>query len=171
MQRAKQVVLWGSLAAIVTALAATAVSALTILECKDKDGTVSFSDLCPPGSVKIGERRYAAIGGERNPDARYAPERPTITLYSVANCDACDLVRNVLDTRAVPYNEKNVADDAATQEELRTATGALNVPTVLIGTTPLSGYNRSALEAALNNAGYTAPASAEATQSPSPPAP
>ncbi len=131
-----------------------AVAVTTILECVEADGSVSFSDVCPPGSVKTGERRYSSSIGIGQDQMPYGAESPEITLYSVANCDACDLVRNVLNTRNVPYNEKNVAENVEHQDELRDAAGALNVPTVLIGENILSGYNRSAIEAALNQAGF-----------------
>ena len=144
---------------LLTALCAIAVccppaaAVTTILECVEADGSVTFSDVCLPGSVKKGERRYSSIGSGQV-QTPYGAESPEITLYSVANCDACDLVRNVLNTRNVPYNEKNVAENVEHQDELRDAAGALNVPTVLIGENILSGYNRSAIEAALNQAGF-----------------
>lgn len=140
----------------------TVTAATTVVECVAPDGTVSYNAFCPPGSTKQAERRYVPEPGAR----RNALDAvlPAITLFSIADCDACDLVRNVLDTRDVPYNEKNVADNQEHQTELLSVTGGtLSVPTVLIGENSLRGYNRSAIENALNQAGYPDPRDAKAS--------
>lgn len=136
------------------ALPLSSAQARTIVECVEQDGSIFFSDRCPPGTVKKTERRYS-IGGASTPTG--TPSRPPVTLYTVAQCDACDLVRNALQTQNVPYTEKDVAESLDNQTELKTASGALNVPTVVVGQNVVSGYNRSALDSALAQAGYPQP--------------
>ncbi|MCC6201738.1 MAG: glutaredoxin family protein [Gammaproteobacteria bacterium] len=145
--------------AVVILLAAcgdTTMAATTVVECFDRDGSVFFGSFCPPGSTKKAERRYKPELGANQNQAKHLPQ---VTLFSIAECDACDLVRNALDSREVPYNEKNVSDNKENQDELlRVTGGTLSVPTVLVGENSLRGYNRSAIDNALNQAGYPAPA-------------
>ena len=96
--------------------------------------------------------------------AEVAADNP-VFLYTVPNCDACDLVRNLLSTRGIPVNEKNVEDNSANQDELKAKTGGMSVPALVVGGSALSGYNRSAIDAALKQAGYPAPAATGAAAS------
>lgn len=149
------------------ALVAVNVSAaVTVVECVDDAGSTSFRDKCPPGSTKAGDKVLLGVAAKKLKSAREIAADNPIVLYSVPNCDACDLVRNGLTTRAAPFNEKNVQDDAAGQSELKGKTGNLTVPSVLIGATVLTGYNRSALDSALSQAGYPAPDAASPAGAP-----
>jgi glutaredoxin len=145
------------LLALALALAPPA-GAVTVLECVDADGTSSFRDKCPPGTTKKGEKQLLGVGGDDAPSIDELATTNPITLFSVPNCDACDLVRSRLDSRKLPYTEKNVQDDAALQEEMKAATGGLTVPAVTIGSKVLTGYSADALDGALDAAGYTAAA-------------
>lgn len=150
---------WAIVVAMLAAGSRFASAATTIVECIGRDGTTSYNAFCPPGSTKRAEHRYQPIHSAAGPSSA---DLPQVTLFSVADCDACDLVRNVLNTRDIPYSEKNVSDNKEFQDELRgVADGSLSVPTVLIGETSLRGYNRSAIENALNQAGYPTPAKEE----------
>ncbi len=125
-----------------------------IYECFDNQGNRSFSDVCPPGTTKKSEKilrteRTGATAGLET----VAKEYP-VTLYSVQACDACDLVRRHLQNRKIPFTEKDSAQDAAVQEQLKALVGQLTVPTVTIGKKVITGYNRFALEDALDGAGY-----------------
>jgi glutaredoxin len=83
--------------------------------------------------------------------------RYPVTLYTVTDCDACDLVRMQLQNRDVPYTEKDSATDVEVQTELKAKAGTLSVPTVTIGNQVLSGYNKMALDNALDEVGYLSP--------------
>ncbi len=146
----------------------TASAAVTVLECVDDTGQVSYRDKCPPGSTKAGDKVLLGVSAKKARSASEIAADNPVVVYSVPNCDPCDLVRNVLTTRGVPFNEKNVQDDAVVQTELKGRTGDLNVPAVLIGATVLTGYNRAALDSALSQAGYPAP-DATASTGPKPP--
>lgn len=144
-------VLMFSLAAI------TASAAVTVLECVDDAGNASFRDKCPPGSTKAGDKVLLGVSSNKAKSAKEIAAANPVVVYSVPNCDPCDLVRNVLSTRGVPFSEKNVQDDAAIQTELKGKAGDLTVPAVLVGATVLTGYNRAALDSALSQAGYPIP--------------
>lgn len=148
--------------------ALTAWGAVTVVECVDAGGNTSFRDKCPPGTTKAGDKILLGVSPSKAKSTREIAADNPVVLYSVPNCDACDLVRNALSTRRVPFNEKNVQDDAASQNELKSKTGNLTVPSVLIGATVLTGYNRSALDSAFNQAGYPAPDAAAVPGTPPP---
>ena len=63
-------------------------------------------------------------------------------------------MRNLLNTRNLPFTEKNVQDNAEMQEELKAVTGGLTVPATKIGSNIFTGYSRSAIDNALEQAGY-----------------
>ncbi|MBX9608890.1 MAG: glutaredoxin family protein [Gammaproteobacteria bacterium] len=137
--------------------AAPVFAAITVSECVDAEGRSSFSDRCPAGTTKKGDRTIRGVSVTKPKTvADIAADNPVL-LYTVPNCDACDLVRAALNSRGVPVTEKNVQDNAANQDELKTRTGNMTVPTMTVGTAVLTGYNRSAIDNALNQAGYPPP--------------
>lgn len=146
-------------------------AAVTVVECVDAKGDTSFRDKCPPGTTKASDKVLLGVSSNKAKSIKEIAAANPVVLYSVPSCDACDLVRNALNSRRAPFNEKNVQDDASSQSELKDKTGDLTVPSVLIGTTVLSGYNRSALESALNQAGYPAPDAPSAPGTTPPPVP
>lgn len=153
--------------ALVAALPATAV---TVVSCKDRDGSTFFADRCPPGSTKMGEKEVRS-GPQRDAEAALAEVVKTnpVVLFVVPDCDACDLVRQQLKSRNVPFTEKDVGpDNAENQEALKTVgNGNMTVPTVAVGTRTFTGYSRAALDLGLDEAGYPT----RATAAPAPAAP
>lgn len=129
-------------------------AAVTVIECVDPSGNSSFADKCPPGTTKKGEVKIRGFGGSDEASLDEIAAANPITFYSVPDCDACDLVRNLLNTRNLPFTEKNVQDNAEMQEELKAVTGRLTVPTTKIGSNISTGYSRSAIDNALEQAGY-----------------
>ncbi len=141
-------------------------AAVTVVECVDADGHSSFRDKCPPGTTKSGDKKLLGVSANKTKTAAEIAASNPIFLYTVPNCDACDLVRNCLTNRGVPVNEKNVEENSANQDEMKSKTGNMTVPALVIGSTVLTGYNRSAIDSALNQAGYPAPAAPAAGTSP-----
>lgn len=143
-------------------------TAVTVVECRDTAGNVSFRDTCPPEMAKTGEKRVAGEKKGGPSIAEIAAKNP-VTLYSVPNCDACDLVRQRLESRGVPFSEKGVDNAADVQQELKAKTGSVTVPTVTIGAANVAGYDRTALDTTLEQAGFP-PANPPPSTSPTPPA-
>jgi glutaredoxin len=139
------------------ALAAAPVSAVTVVSCKDKDGSTFFADRCPPGTTRLGEKEVRS-GPRRDTGAELAEvaKAHPVVLYSVADCDACDLVRQLLKGRHVPYAEKDVGSDQIENQQALKAigNGSIIVPTVAIGAQTFTGYSRVALDLGLDEAGY-----------------
>lgn len=157
------------LAPIVLALLPWAAPGVTVVQCREADGSVSFADRCPAGSVKTAEREIRTGDDGRLSLAEIARANPVV-LYRTPACDACDVARQLLTKRGVPFTEKNVATDQAAQAELQGRVGSLTVPTVAVGDEALTGYSSAAIELALDEAGYPPTNPAVATTAAPPPA-
>ena len=136
-------------------------AAMTIVECVNKSGESTFSERCPPGSVKKGEKQLRGLTAKNDSEevsiADVAREHP-ITLFAVDDCVACGLVKNQLNAREIPFTEINVTGDQEKFKQLTAATGGpATVPTLTIDDKVLSGYNGASLNAALTAAGYPDP--------------
>lgn len=127
------------------------ISAVSIVECKDADGNHSFHKVCPPGSSQIGER---SIKLRTNSDNKTSNKNIQATLYLIPECEACDEIKEFLGSRNITITEKNVNENINLQTELTDLTGSLKVPTTVIGSEVLIGYNRSKFINALKEVGY-----------------
>lgn len=78
-----------------------------------------------------------------------------MTLYSVPVCDACDLVRHLLEKHGVPFTEKDASNEIVVQAEVKELAGQLSVPLLTIGDAVISGYTSSGITAELTKAGFT----------------
>lgn len=152
---------------IAPALVAPA-SAVTVSRCKDADGSYSYREHCPPDTLLVETQKITGA-------ARAAPtaslsevaKRSPVALYVLPNCDSCDLVRHLLESRKIPFTEHDVGTDPAEQEKLKALSSSLTVPAVAVGKEVVSGYNRAGIETALKSAGYAisdAPPAAESTR-------
>ncbi|MCP5201362.1 MAG: glutaredoxin family protein [Gammaproteobacteria bacterium] len=150
--------------AALLACASAAVLARTVVECIDADGNTSFRDSCPPGTSKKGEKDLGGVGPHTDPALGAAAVAYPIVLYAIPECDACDVLRHSLRSRGLPFKEYDVTDDPARQTELQDLTGGATVPTVVVGDNVISGYNRDALDAALQEAGYPLTAAGNVAQ-------
>lgn len=122
----------------------------------DKDGNVSYQDSPPPpgmGRVEEKNVRTRSSSGDSAIDAA-AAQAPVI-MYSSPKCAPCDIARAYLNKRNIPFTEKNASSDVKVQEELRQKTGgALQVPTIVIGSKVIGEYSQAWLESELDQAGY-----------------
>lgn len=140
----------------------------------DDHGNVFYQDQPPPGAVGTVEA-YAEdpelIDANDLDAASDAVNKYPVTLFSIPVCDACDLVRNMLQRHGVPFTEKDANDDPAVQNELIKLSGQLSVPLLSVGKKVIYGYNSVAIENELDKAGYlgneprTSEAEAEETAS------
>ena len=144
---------------LVSALAASAALAQsTVYRWVDKDGKVQFTDTPPPTDAKsVTERRMGGGGSdEQLPYAtQVAARRSPVTLYASDDCgDYCAQGRELLSKRGIPFAEKNPQKNPADAEALKAAIGALEVPVLMVGTTPVKGYGEESWQSALDQAGY-----------------
>jgi len=126
----------------------------------DKDGKVHYSDSPPPPTAEQVEQKNigagSTVGGDEMPYAtRVAAKNFPVTLY-VSDCgEACNLARQHLAKRGIPYTPKNPATNQADSEALKKLIGAPQVPVLVVGNaSPLKGYDQGSWDAALDAAGY-----------------
>jgi glutaredoxin len=159
-----------SIAGLVLALLAGPACAVTVFQCEDSQGNRTFERACPPGTKVVQEKDYQSSGEAPAPaeDLGPAPDLPPITVYLVPDCESCTQMKEFLDFRQIPYTTKDVKDNLDLQVELKTRSGDLRAPTVLVGEKAVVGFNRTALLGALQESGYIEAPAPEAA--PAPPA-
>ena len=123
----------------------------------DEQGNVFYQDQPPAeadGAVEAyGEDPELIAEAQKDPRTIAAETYP-VSLFSIPICDACDLVRNMLEKNSIPFTEKDVNDNPPVQEELMELAGQLSVPALAIGKKVIYGYNSLAIQDELTNAGY-----------------
>lgn len=147
---------WYWIAAVILGISASSSYGARVVECVDSQGDVSFRDHCPPGMTAKDQREYGRRGAaeSENNDLQAIAEANPITLYAVPDCEVCDVARNFLEKRGLPYTEKNVEASAEVQDELKEKAGQLAIPVIVIGERVIRGYDRLALGDAITSAGY-----------------
>ena len=123
-------------------------SAINVVECENERGEKSFRKSCPPGTIQITIKKIniGKSSRENNNSTIKA------TLYFIPDCDTCDQVREFLDMNGISFDEKNVRERIEIQEELNRISGGLVIPTTVIGTEIIVGYQRSKFKEVLAKA-------------------
>ncbi len=122
-----------------------------VVECEDEAGNRSFQKTCPPDSTMVGEKK---LNTGVSSDASSKSVDIKATIYLIPDCDTCDEVKEFLSSRNITITEKNVNENIELQNELTELTGALKVPTTVIGSEVMTGYSRSKFLSVLEAAGY-----------------
>jgi glutaredoxin len=146
---------------IATALAASGTAWAQAYRWIDKDGKVQFTDTPPPPGAKD-VRKTAAPAAPA--EAATSPQLPfeiarlqkdfPVTLYTSPSCkEGCDLARAALNKRGVPFKEVQIWN-AEGNEELKRVSGAVEVPTLLVGRSAQRGFEQGAFDLLLDSAGY-----------------
>lgn len=151
----KSIALLGTVGFLAGIMALNA-QAVTVYECVDGKGERFLADHCPPNTIRAGQIQVRVRSTKPTPEEAAAEQSP-VALFAVPVCDACDLVRNQLQKRGIPFVEKDPSNDGAIQTELKELAGSLTVPTITIGEKILTGYNKQALDESLDGAGYAKP--------------
>jgi glutaredoxin len=130
-------------------------AAVKIVECEDEQGNRSFQKTCPPDTSMVGEKKInTGLGSSKNKE-KSNNVNIQATLYSVTECDACEEVKDFLSSKGISITEKDVSVDVDLQKELTDLSGALKVPTTVIGKEILTGYNRNEFIRILKEAGHS----------------
>jgi glutaredoxin len=127
----------------------------------DKDGKIHYTQNPPPrdAAKSVQQRRLSpggpAEGSEQMPfEVRQAVANFPVTLFTTPDCThGCNEVRELLNNRGIPHREISVTDEASTKT-LKTMTGDIRVPVLLVGRSVEKGFEESALNNALDSAGY-----------------
>lgn len=121
----------------------------------DPDGNLVYTDRPPPAGTPVLEayERQTAVDPRQAALEQALADNPVV-LYTVPVCDACDLVRNLLDKQGIPYTEKNAEGDVEVQQEIKDMAGQLAVPVLGIGSKVITGYVGTLIRSELAEAGY-----------------
>lgn len=126
---------------------------------KDKSGKVHYGDQ-PPTEAQS-EQRKLNENTIQTDKQTYASRQATkdfpVTLYTMADCkDECTKARDFLKTRKIPYSEKIMQkqDDVTALRNLLKGQEPM-VPTMVVGSKPLVGFESGQWNQALDEAGYT----------------
>ncbi|WP_300454630.1 DUF4124 domain-containing protein [Accumulibacter sp.] len=148
-------------------LAGTSVDAQTTYRWVDPaTGHTVVSDRPPPpGSKSVGKATTTADGEEpleaRLPYAiRQASEKFPVTLYTSRGCTTCREARALLESRGVPFSEKEVTTEEEVAEIGRRVGGDLLLPSVSVGRQSVNGFAPGAWNDLLDAAGYPTRATA-----------
>ncbi len=133
------------------AFASNSLWSAQIHQCEDEQGNRTFQKHCPPGSKSLSAKNYSV---KSNKDDK-AQNLPSLTLYSIPECEVCDDMRNDLSAKNISITEKNIKDNGDLQQELKAKTGGdIRVPVLMIGEKVVAGYDAAKLKTALQEAGY-----------------
>jgi glutaredoxin len=124
----------------------------------DDKGRVNVTDTPPPSSARMVEKqkpRANVVESAQPPfEVAAAMKDFPVVLYTSPSCkEGCEQARNALNSRGVPFREVQVWDDQ-TNEELKKATGANQVPTLMVGRSVQQGFEQGAFDALLDSARY-----------------
>ncbi|MHB0973394.1 MAG: glutaredoxin family protein [Thiobacillus sp.] len=153
------------------AAASTSLAAASLYQWKDAQGRTVYSDQPPPPNIHNAQQRAfkgSVIEGNESYAVRIAREKHPITLYTSACGAPCDLARQLLIQRGVPFSSKDLQASEEARNEVQKLTGKLNVPVLMVGSDKLEGFEAGQWQAALDRAGY--PRSAPPGSKPVPPA-
>ena len=143
----------------------TGAYAVTVYECVDEVGNITFQDRCPPGTSSANEKNIATGSKKKSTADEVKPDVAT-TLYIMSNCEACDVVHGLLVTYGANFSEVNVGTDIELQIQLKekiNAEGSLILPTTIVGEEVIIGYDRQKLITTLESAGYNMPDTSDET--------
>ncbi len=68
-----------------------------------------------------------------------------ITIYSTPTCHFCQLAKEFLSEKNIPYTSYDVSQDAAKRQEMIQMTGQLGVPVIVINDSIMVGFDREKL--------------------------
>lgn len=141
-------------AAVALALALPA-GAAQLYRWVDEKGNVEWRDTPPPANAKNVERRNMSGNTIETSTLPYsvqqAVKKHPVTLWAFDCGEPCTKARTHLARRGVPHTERNPQKEP---DEMKKATGGLDVPVLLVGTNQLKGYLDTTWDAALDTAGY-----------------
>ena len=123
----------------------------------DENGRVHYTDTPPPASAKNAQKKNlkgSELGQQESYEMMQATRNAPVTLYTFTECHApCQMARDVLNKRGVPFREKQVSSQQML-DELQKVSGGLSVPVLVVGAQVEKNASPDAFNQALDNAGY-----------------
>ncbi|MEC5398073.1 glutaredoxin family protein [Uliginosibacterium sp. H1] len=123
----------------------------------DKDGKVTYSDTPPPtGAVQTPKLSGNQVEVDKMSfETKRAVANAPVTLFSAENCkELCERARKLLTDRKVPFSETAVKTPDEAAAAAKRLGGDVQVPSMMVGSKPLIGFESGQWTAALDAAGY-----------------
>jgi len=125
----------------------------------DEKGRVHYTDTPPPPSAKSAQKKNLKaneLGQQPSYELTQAIRNAPVTLYTFPDCkDPCQMARDVLNKRGVPFKEKLISNQQML-DELKQVSGGLNVPVLVVGNQVEKTASPQAFNQALDIGGYPA---------------
>jgi len=148
------------LAIVATLLAVTnsPAAAAKLYKWTDADGNVSYQDKAPPANsnseiLKDTVQTAGPVQTRKSDGGRREP----VVVYTLDNCNSCEILMLRLQQMDVPAEERSLRDDRAIQKNILDATGSMTAPSVFIGGSLLWPLSETSLHSRLGEAGYELP--------------
>ena len=140
----------------------------------DEAGRVHYTDTPPPPSAKSAQKKNLKgneLGQQDSYEMTQAVRNAPVTLYTFTECQGpCQMARDVLNKRGVPFREKQVSNQQML-DELQKISGGTNVPVLVVGSQVEKTASPDAFNQALDVAGYPRAGVAKPRNQEAPPKP
>lgn len=73
-----------------------------------------------------------------------------VKVYTTNTCPWCDKAKNYLKSKGIEFQELNVQDDMAAREEMVKKSKQMGVPVLDVNGTVIIGFDKAAIDTALN---------------------
>jgi len=140
------------------ALVLSCAQADTLYRWVDKEGKVHYGDRPAADAINAEQKRFGPAPSQSDDELSYgirkAKQDFPVTLYGSANCgEYCVKARALLNKRGIPYVEKNL-ETKEDVDAFKKLTGGDRTPTLMVGKTPLIGFEEGQWNSELDIAGY-----------------
>lgn len=142
---------------LVLAVVVQQASAGEVYRWVDNSGSVHYSDHAPTSPVKKLEQRKLesnVIDGQGSYVTKDAAMKNPVILFAGDCGPLCVSAKALLDKRGIPYSLKDPQKNRADADALNALTGAMDLPVLKIGSTPIKGYEPTRWSQMLDEAGY-----------------
>jgi len=72
-----------------------------------------------------------------------------VTIYSTPTCHFCQMTKDFLKEKNIPYTEYNVASDLEKRQEMIQKSGQMGVPVIYVGDQLIIGFDKERLVSSL----------------------
>jgi glutaredoxin-like YruB-family protein len=73
----------------------------------------------------------------------------TVTIYSTPTCHFCQMTKDFLKDKGIPYTEYDVAHDLEKRQEMIQKSGQMGVPVIFVGDQLIVGFDQERLMSSL----------------------
>ena len=124
------------------------------------DGTVGYGDRPPPPGARVlaGSQGAGTPAGSSVPvlpyELRTVTQRFPVTLYTTPRCEPCDLGREHLKTRGIPFAERLIVTEADVAALQKLGSSGKTLPALSVGSVRTEGFQSGTWTRLLDAAGF-----------------